>query len=73
MSGNIRNLWIVSTVVLGSWFAVRSLSASEPALDDPPISMAVAAKRAELKDDSLAELIHRFAEAAKPLQHDPAR
>jgi hypothetical protein len=72
MSGNIRNIWIVSTVVLGSWFVVRSLAASpEPMLDDPPISMAVA-KRVELRDESLAEVIHRFAMLAKAPHHDPA-
>lgn len=74
MSGNIRNGWIIGTVVLGSWFVVRSLAASpEVALDDPPVSLA-ATRRAELQDESLAEVIHRFATLARPpQQHDPAR
>jgi hypothetical protein len=76
MSGNIRNGWIIGTVVLGSWFVVRSLSASpEVVLDDPPVSLA-ATKRVELRDESLAEVIHRFATVARPLQQGvqlPAR
>jgi hypothetical protein len=64
MSGNIRKLCLVSSVVLGSWFAVRALAASpEPVLDDPPISMTTSA-RSELRDDGLAEAIHRFATLA---------
>jgi len=64
MSGNIRNGWVIGSVVLGSWFVVRSLAASpEPVLDDPPISLA-ATKRVELQDASLAEVIHRFATLA---------
>ena len=70
MSGNIRNIWIVSTVVVGSWMVVRSLAASpEPVLDDPPVPM-VAAKRVELEDASLAEVIHRFATLASGPRHD---
>ena len=70
MSGNIRNVWIVGSVVLGSWITVRSLAASpEPVLDDPPISMA-ATKRVELKDASLAEVIHQFASLARVGHHE---
>jgi hypothetical protein len=74
MSGNISKSWIVGSVVLGSWFVVRSLAASpEPVLDDPPVSLA-ATKRLELKDESLAEVIHRFATLARPsLKNAPAR
>ena len=73
MSGNIRNLWIVGVAVVGSWVAVRSLAASpQPALDDPPISLA-AHRHVELKDESLAEVIHRFATLARPALHDPQR
>jgi hypothetical protein len=77
MSGNIRNGWIIGTVVLGSWFVVRSLSASpEVVLDDPPVSMA-ATKRVELRDESLAAAIHRFATLARvpgePTLAEPAR
>jgi hypothetical protein len=65
MSGNIRTILFVGTVVLGSWVGVRSLAASpEQAPDDPPISVA-ATKRAELKDASLAEVIHQFAALAR--------
>jgi hypothetical protein len=67
MSGNIRNVCLLSSVVLGSWIAVRALAASpEPVLDDPPISMAIppTAARRELRDDGLAETIHRFATLA---------
>lgn len=72
MSGNIRNGWIIGTVVLGSWFVVRSLAASpEVVLDDPPVSLS-ATMRVELKDESLAEVIHRFATLARPPQpQDP--
>jgi hypothetical protein len=73
MSGNISKSWIIGSVVLGSWFVVRSLAASpEPVLDDPPVSLA-ATKRLELKDESLAEVIHRFATLARPLKNAPAR
>ena len=65
MSGNIRTAWIVGSVVVGSWIVVRSLAASpEPVLDDPPISMSTT-KRVELKDASLAEVIHQFASLAR--------
>jgi hypothetical protein len=62
MSGNIRTISIVGAVVLGSWVTVRSLAASPEAVptDDPPISLS-ATKRVELKDASLAEVIHQFA------------
>jgi hypothetical protein len=71
MSGNIRTAWIVGTVVLSSWIVVRSLAASpEPVLDDPPISLS-ASRRVEVKDASLAEVIHRFATLASPRHHDP--
>jgi hypothetical protein len=64
MSVNIRKVCLVSSVALGSWFAVRALAASpEPVLDDPPISMAKSVPR-ELRDDGLAETIHRFATLA---------
>jgi hypothetical protein len=70
MSGNIRNIWIVSTVLVGSVIVVRSLAASpEPVLDDPPVSMA-ATRRVELEDASLAEVIHRFATLARAPRHD---
>jgi hypothetical protein len=72
MSGNIRTVSIVGLVVLGSWIAVRSLAASpEPVLDDPPISMSTR-KRVELKDASLAEVIHQFAALARIGHHDKA-
>jgi hypothetical protein len=65
MSGNIRTILTVGFVVIGSWTAVRSLAASpEQAPDDPPISV-TATKRAELKDASLAEVIHQFAKLAR--------
>jgi hypothetical protein len=70
MSGNIRTVWIVGAVVLGSWVAVRSLAASpEQAPDDPPISV-TAKKRVELKDASLAEVIHQFATLARVGHHE---
>jgi hypothetical protein len=76
MSGNIRNLWVLSVVVVGSVVAVRSLSASsaspEAVLDDPPISMA-STKRVELEDASLAEVIRRFASLARIPRHETAR
>jgi len=72
MSGNIRNIWIIVTVVAGSWVAVRTLSASPDAvLDDPPISLAAA--RPELKDETLAEVIRRFATLARLPQHQASR
>jgi hypothetical protein len=72
MSGNIRSLGIVGTVVVGSWMVVRTLSASpEAVLDDPPVPMMMA-KRAELADASLAEVIRRFATLAR-LPKQPAR
>jgi hypothetical protein len=65
MSGNIRNIWILSTVLVGSVIVVRSLAASpEPVLDDPPVSMA-ATRHVEIEDASLAEVIHRFATLAR--------
>lgn len=71
MSGNIRTVWIVGSVVFSSWIVVRSLAASpEPTLDDPPISLA-ATKRVDVKDESLAEVIHRFASLASPRHHGP--
>ena len=73
MSGNIRNIWIASVVVLGSVVAVRSISASpEPVLDDPPISLA-ATKNVELEDASLAEVIRRFATLARLPKQDAPR
>jgi hypothetical protein len=74
MSGNISKGWVVASVVVGSWFVVRSLAASpEPVLDDPPISVA-ATTRVELRDESLAEVIHRFASVVRaPQKADPAR
>jgi hypothetical protein len=64
MSGNIRKVSLVSSLVLGSWFAVRAIAASpEPVLDDPPLSMTTSS-RSELRDDGLAEAIHRFATLA---------
>lgn len=70
MSGNIRNIWIVSTVLVGSVIVVRSLAASpEPVLDDPPVSM-TATRRVELEDASLAEVIHRFATLARAPRRD---
>jgi hypothetical protein len=64
MSGNIRRLCVLSSLVLGSWVAVRAIAAlPAPTLDDPPVSMATSA-RAELRDDALAETIHRFATLA---------
>jgi hypothetical protein len=71
MSGNIRSAWIVGSVVFSSWIVVRSLAASpEPALDDPPISLS-ATRRVEVRDASLAEVIHRFAMLASPRHHEP--
>jgi len=73
MSGNIRYFMVGLFAVLGSFVAVRSLSASpEGVLDDPPISMA-ATKRVELEDASLAETIRRFATLARLGGHAPAR
>jgi hypothetical protein len=65
MSGNIRYFVVTAVVVMGSVFAVRSLSASpEVALDDPPVSM-TAMRRNDLEDASLAEAIRRFAQLAR--------
>jgi hypothetical protein len=73
MSGNIRNLCIVGTVVVGSWMVVRSLSASpEAVLEDPPVPMMMA-KRPELEDASLAEVIRRFASLARLPKHEIPR
>jgi hypothetical protein len=70
MSVNIRNIWILSTVLVGSVIVVRSLAASpEPVLDDPPVST-TATLRVELEDASLAEVIHRFATLARAPHHD---
>jgi hypothetical protein len=73
MSGNIRTISLVGTVVLGSWVAVRSLAASPEAVpsDDPPISLS-ATKRVELKDASLAEVIRQFATLARIGHQDKA-
>jgi hypothetical protein len=66
MSGNIRYFLAAAIVVMGSVFAVRSLSASpEAALDDPPIAMNATKQQAELEDASLADAIRRFAELAR--------
>ncbi|HVX95622.1 MAG TPA: hypothetical protein VHK47_11990 [Polyangia bacterium] len=74
MSGNIRNALILGTVVLGSFVAVRSLSAStEPVMDDPPISLVATRRQAEIQDDSLAETIRRFATLARLQKHDVTR
>lgn len=56
-----RLLWICPLAVMVSWLAVRTLSAS-PEARLP--SMAVAGS-AEIKDAALAELIGRFAAAAR--------
>jgi hypothetical protein len=72
MSGNIRTIGVIGSVVLGSWVTVRTLAASpEPVLDDPPLS-ASATARPELQDASLAELIKRFATLARA-PHQPSR
>ena len=72
MSGNIRTIGVIGSVVLGSWVAVRTLAASpEPVLDDPPPSVA-ATVRPELQDASLAELIKRFATLAR-VPHQASR
>jgi hypothetical protein len=72
MSGNIRTIGLIGSVVLGSWVTVRTLAASpEPVLDDPPLSL-VASQRPELRDASLAELIKRFATLARA-PHQAAR
>jgi hypothetical protein len=74
MSGNIRNALVLGTVVLGSFVAVRSLSAStEAVLDDPPISVIATRPRPELQDESLAETIRRFATLARLQKHDVTR
>jgi hypothetical protein len=66
MSGNIRNLVVISVITLGSVVAVRSISASpEPVLDDPPISL-TATRQVEIEDASLAETIRRFAALVRP-------
>jgi hypothetical protein len=65
MSGNIRIIGLVSTVALGSWVGVRALAAPRvPMLDDPPIAL-TATSRLEVRDDGLAETIHRFATLAR--------
>jgi hypothetical protein len=72
MSGNIRIIGLIGSVILGSWVTVRTLAASpEPVLDDPPLSL-VASQRPELQDASLAELIKRFATLAHA-PHQAAR
>jgi hypothetical protein len=74
MSGKIRNILIMLIVGSGSIVAVRSLEASpaEPALEDPPISLA-AAKPGEVEDTALAESIHRFAALARLQKPEMAR
>ncbi|HVZ74474.1 MAG TPA: hypothetical protein VHJ20_18965 [Polyangia bacterium] len=64
MSGNIRTLGsraaILGSLVVTTWIAVRAIAGSGPVLDDPPL-----AARAELRDDGLADAIHRLAAAAR--------
>jgi len=66
MSATARHLWVIPALLIASWLAVRSLSAS-PARDhdawgDPPGPFAVSS---EVNDPALAKLISGFAADAR--------
>jgi hypothetical protein len=63
MSVKARHMWIVPTVLVASWLAVRSLAAN-PAyeMEDPQLAMASAR---EVADPALTGLIRHFAEDAQ--------
>jgi hypothetical protein len=63
MSVKARYVWIVPTVLVASWLAVRSLAAT-PAyeLDDPQLTLASAH---EMHDPALTGLISHFAAQAR--------
>jgi hypothetical protein len=68
-----RVLWIYPSILLASWLVVRVLAASpaesvKPRATEPsPYQPSVVASTSsdEIRDDSLRELIARFAEAAR--------
>jgi len=63
MSVKARYVWIVPTVLVASWLAVRSLAAY-PAyeLEDPQLALVSAP---EIPDPALTGLIRHFAEDAR--------
>jgi DNA-binding transcriptional LysR family regulator len=63
MSVKTRHIWIVPTVLVASWLAVRSLAAY-PAyeLEDPQLAMVSARETA---DPALTGLIRHFADEAR--------
>jgi hypothetical protein len=63
MSVKARYIWIVPTVLVASWLAVRSLAAT-PAyeLEDPQLALASAH---EIADPALTGLIRHFAADAR--------
>jgi hypothetical protein len=73
MSAKARPLWIIPALLVASWLAVRSLSAS-PARDgrnqsfgdtltDPPVPFAALSR--EVRDPALARFIGGFAAQAR--------
>jgi hypothetical protein len=61
MSATSRLLWIIPSVLLASWLAVRSLAAqSHVELDDPQPRAS-----SEVRDPALAQLISGFASGAR--------
>jgi hypothetical protein len=69
MSVNARLIWIIPALLVASWLAVRSLSAS-PAhqrdeLGDPPAPFASLATSREVRDPALTRLIGSFAAQAR--------
>jgi hypothetical protein len=77
MSATARLLWIIPTLLVASWLAVRSLAASPPSslsarspasrgpadLGDPPAPLASLSR--ELRDPALSRYIGGLAAAAR--------
>jgi hypothetical protein len=63
MSVRNRSFWIIPTVMMASWLAVRSLAAVPASrdLDDPPRTAA----SSQITDPALASLIAGFAANAR--------
>jgi DNA-binding transcriptional LysR family regulator len=62
MSAKARYVWIVPTVLVASWLAVRSLAAY-PAYEDEPQLSLVSSR--EIADPALKGLIAHFAAEAR--------
>jgi len=70
-SVNRRLLWLCPAVVMGSWLAVRTLGASPEQpfpvylQSDALLPLSASTETAEIRDAALAQMIGRFAAAAR--------